>query len=116
MAKKVFFPPKTFDDDLTAFVDLYEAKKWTFSGIDKDVLLADAPEQRKQRKEHDELEIKYTNVRETFIREQEARYTRFAAALNAARGAFRGDPITLKELARFKRSIRKTRSTEGKQS
>lgn len=112
MAKKVFFPPKTFDDDLAAFADLFKAKGWSFSGVETATLLADAPAQREQRTQHDLLELEYTRVRETSIRDQEARYSRFAAALNAARGAFRKDPIIMKELTRFKRSIRRSRPTE----
>lgn len=112
MAKKVFFPPKTFDDDLAAFVDLYKSKGWSFSGVDTEKLLTDPQDQRTQRAEHDDLELKYTNKRETFIREQEERYSRFTAALNAARGAFRKDPVIAKELARFKRSIRRRKTAE----
>jgi hypothetical protein len=111
MAKKVFFPPKTFDDDLQAFAELYKNKGWSFSGVESDKLLADPALQRDERAEHDKLELQYLSVRETFIREQELRYHRFAAALNAARGAFRTDPIVSKELARFKRSIRRPRPT-----
>ena len=112
MGKKVFFPPKTFDDDLAAFVQLFKTKAWSFSGVETDVLLADGEQQRVQRAEHDEMELKYVNLREKFIREQEERYHRFAAALNAARGAFRKDPVISKELARFKRSIRRTRPAD----
>lgn len=113
MAKKVFFPPKTFDDDLAAFVQLYKDKGWDFSGVETEALLADADLQRTQRAEHDGVELKYVSLHETFIRDQEARYHRFAAALNAARGAFRKDPVISKELARFKRSIRRSRPADA---
>ena len=39
----------------------------------------------------------------TFGSAQEARYQRFSAALNAARGAFRNDKVVTAQLAKFKR-------------
>ena len=45
---------------------------------------------------------------------QEARYPRFAAALNAARGAFRNDKAVSAQLAKFKRSTsRKVKAPRG---
>lgn len=113
MAGKVYFPPKTFDDDLKAFAELFKSKGWSFSGVDGEKLLADPDEQRAQRAEHDKLELQYLSYRETFVREQQERHSRFASALNAARGAFRQDPVISKELARFKRSIRRTKTPKG---
>src|SRR5205085_143297 len=40
--KRTYYPPKTFDDDLTGLVNLYGQKKWSFSNIDIKVLGKDA--------------------------------------------------------------------------
>lgn len=88
-------PPNSFDDDLAALADLFKATGWSFSGVESATLLADAPAQREQRSQHELVELEYTRVRERLIRDQEARYSRFAAALNTARGAFRKDPVSV---------------------
>lgn len=105
--KRTYYPPKTFDDDLATFVKLFRSKSWSFSGVDVDQLEKDVPEQREERTAHDELESQYLALHESFGIAQEERYTRFAAALNAARGAFRRDKAVMAELDRFKRSIRR---------
>ena len=73
MAKRTYYPPKTFDDDLANFVALYKAKQWSFSGIDGAALLQDAGRQREERIEHDALEIEYQRVHEEFGIAQEKR-------------------------------------------
>ncbi|MBI5481473.1 MAG: hypothetical protein HY906_21625 [Deltaproteobacteria bacterium] len=107
--KRTYYPPKTFDDDLAAFAALAKSKGWTFSGVDFGRIEADGPAQRQERSDHDALEGQYNRMHEAFGLAQEERYQRFAAALNAARGAFRNDKKTRAELDRFKRSVRRTR-------
>lgn len=102
--KKTYYPPKTFDDDLEGLIDLYVAKGWSFSGVDLEALKADKETQRSERRDHDALESQYLSEHERYGLAQEARFHRFAAALNAARGAFRDDKATMAELDRFKRS------------
>ena len=112
MAKKrTYFPPKTFDDDLAGLVDLFKEKKWTFSGVDGKAIEKDAVAQRDERGKHDAMESQYVKMHEEFGMAQDSRYQRFAAALNAARGAFRNDKAVVKELDRFKRSVRKAKKT-----
>ena len=103
--KKTYYPPKTFDDDLEGLVLLFEEKGWVFSGVDVTALKTDQTEQRSERAVHDALEGKYLAEHERFGLAQEDRYQRFAAALNAARGAFRTDKAVMAELDRFKRSV-----------
>ena len=109
--KKTYYPRKTFDDHLDAFAKLCKEKGWSFSGVDMEQLFKDAEEQRKERAEHDALELKFRSVHERFGVHQNERYMRFAAALNAARGAFRNDKETMAELNKFKRSVRRRSST-----
>lgn len=107
--KKTYYPTKTFDDAVEGLAKLYQDKGWAFSGIDNRRLIKDAAEQRQERAEHDSVEGQYLHLHESFGLAQEARYERFSAALNAARGAFRGDKAAMAELDRFKREARPAR-------
>jgi len=104
LQKKTCYPPKTFDDVLDALVRLFLLKCWAFTGVDVDQLVADVDAQRAERAEHDALQSEYLALHETFGVNQEARYERFLAALNAARAVFRNDKAVMAELERFKRS------------
>lgn len=108
--KKTYFPQKTFDDDIDAFAQLAVSSGWTFSGVDFEQLTQDASNQRTERSEHDRVELEYNRVHEAFGLAQEARYQRFADALNAARGAFRRDKAVLAQLERFRRSVTRSRA------
>ncbi|MBI2568693.1 MAG: hypothetical protein HYV63_16855 [Candidatus Schekmanbacteria bacterium] len=109
LAKKTYYPSKTFDDDLAGFVDLFKQRGWMFSGTDPATLEQDAAAQREQRAAHDALERQYLAAHQQLGVDQEARYIRFTAALNAARGAFRRDKAIMAELSQFKRSLRRAR-------
>lgn len=113
LLKKTYYPTKTFDDNIDGLAKLYQDKGWAFSGIDGRRLLDDAAEQRKERAQHDALESQYFNLHESFGMAQEARHQRFAAALNAARGAFRDDKAIMAELSRFKRVSSSQRRTKA---
>jgi hypothetical protein len=112
-SKKTYYPPKTFDDDLDGLVKLFETKGWSFSGVDLAALKTDRDAQRTERSDHDALEGKYLAAHESFGQAQEERYQRFAAALNAARGAFRTDKAATAELDRFKRSVTRTKTAKS---
>ena len=101
---KTFYPPKTFDDDLVALVDLYSSSKWSFTNVNLKQLTQDSKDQRSERQAFDALQAQFDKVHAQFGTSQEARYQRFAAALNAARGAFRNDKVVTTQLAKFKRS------------
>ena len=103
LPKKTCYPPKTFDDVLDALVRLFLAKCWVFTGVDVARLTADVDAQRAERAEHDTLQSQYLALHERFGVNQEARYERFLAALNAARAVFRNDKAVMAELERFKR-------------
>jgi hypothetical protein len=105
--KRTYFPQKTFDDDLSAFVQLVQSAGWTFSGVDVAQLAQDAVEQREERARHDAAQIEYERLHETFALAQEERHRRFTDALSAARGAFRRDKAVLAQLDRFRRSTRR---------
>ncbi|MFT3773402.1 MAG: hypothetical protein QM820_49110 [Minicystis sp.] len=107
-----YYPPKTFDDDLASLVDLYATEGWTFSNVDLAQLKTDTQEQRTERLAHDAIEAQYEKVHSKFGQAQEARHKRFAAALNAARGAFRNDKTVLAQLDRFKRSVTRSKKVE----
>ena len=106
--KKTYYPTKTFDDDVERLANLFKEKGWSFSGVDVDLLLKDAQDQRTERSSHDKLESQYLATHETFGVNQEARHQRFSSALNAARGAFRNDKSVTVELDAVKRSVAKT--------
>jgi hypothetical protein len=101
---RTYYPPKTFDDDLAALVALYKTSKWSFSNVDLAQLQQDATAQRTQRASFDAAQAAFDAQHVQFGSDQEARYQRFAAALNAARGAFRNDKTVTAQLANFKRS------------
>ncbi|NUN15058.1 MAG: hypothetical protein HUU55_15620 [Myxococcales bacterium] len=103
MSKKyLYFPTRIFDDMLLAFAQLYVSKNWSFTGVDPAQLEADAIAQRQQRAELDAITLAYIQKKADFDQKQFERYKRFAQALNAARGAFRHDRVTIAELAKFK--------------
>jgi hypothetical protein len=108
--KKTYLPQKTFDDDVDAFAQLATASGWNFSGVDMAQITQDAVDQRNQRSDHDRLELEYNHAHEAFGLAQEARYQRFADALNAARGAFRRDKAVLAQLDRFRRSMSRSKA------
>jgi hypothetical protein len=58
---------------------------------------------------HDPQGVETVALYETFGVNQEARYERFLAALNAARAAFRNDKAVMAEIDRFKRHTGRTR-------
>jgi hypothetical protein len=111
--RKVYFPAKTFDDDLDALVKLAADSGWAFSGVDQEQLQKDVVEQRAERSSFEATELEYNRVREQFGLAQEARHQRFADLLNAARGAYRRDKVVMAQLTRFRRS---TRSGGGRAS
>lgn len=102
---KTYYPPKTFDDDLAGFVELYKASGWTFSNVDVNDLINDASKQRDERLAHDAAEVQYSKQHVNFGESQEQRHQRFSAALHAARGAFRNDKGVMAQLDKFKRSV-----------
>ena len=103
---KTYYPPKTFDDDLAGLVDLYDKSGWSFSNIDLGKLSKDSSDQRNERLAHDALQVQWDKAHADFGEAQEQRHQRFAAALNAARGAFRNDKGVLAQLDKFKRSAK----------
>ena len=111
--KKTYYPSKSFDDTLDALVRLFLAKGWEFTGVAMEQLTADVEAQRAERAEHETLQGQYVALHETFGVNQEARYERFLAALNAARAVFRNDKAVMAELERFKRHAgRKRKASE----
>ena len=102
--KRVFYPPRSFDDDLECFVQLARAEGWHFSGVDFESLARDLVDQSSERDELNAAEGRFRALQEGFGCAQQARYRRFAAALNAARAAFQRDPNVMSRLKRFKRS------------
>ena len=105
--KRTYYPSKTFDDDLDAFVELAKREGWHFSGIDLEQIARDSVEQRDERGEYVAAEARFNDLHEHFGLAQEARYQRFAAALNAARGAFRGNETIMMQLESFRRVARR---------
>ena len=110
MPKKTYYPQKTFDDALVGLVELYSKNNWAL--VDVNQLAKDAQEQRAQRAKHDSLQAQYLSEHESFGVAQDQRYQRFAAALNAARGAFRNDKAAMAALAPFKRAIMRKSASE----
>lgn len=108
MTSVLITPRKTFDDDLEAFVELAKREGWHFSGIDLEQIAQDSLEQRVERGEYVSAEARFNDLHEHFGLAQEARYQRFAAELNAARGAFRGNETMMMQLEPFRRLARRT--------
>src|SRR5262245_51256194 len=113
--RKTYYPTVSFDDQLTALAALLVSKGWSFAGVEPAVLAQDATDQRNERAAHDALEATYRNAHEAFGEAQQKRFERFAAALAAARGAFRDDKAIQAELARFKRPTRRASAKNGAQ-
>lgn len=113
MAKKTYYPSKSFDDVLSSLAQLFTDKGWAV--VDVNELKNDAQEQRAERSEFDQLQAKYLSARQAFGVAQEKRYQRYAAALFAARGAYRNDKAAMAALAPFKRAYsRRSMSAEVK--
>jgi len=113
--KKTYYPSRIFDDVLEALVLLFVTKGWSFPGIDLAQLEEDVAAQRCQRAEHDAKQREYLALHETFGLEQEARYRRFAKALNAARGVFCTDKAVMAELDMFKRACSRARRSKDEE-
>jgi hypothetical protein len=64
---------------LQSRVALYQAKSWSFSGIDLAQLAQDCQAQRTELAAFDQVESTYHNAKETFGVAQEGRHRRFAA-------------------------------------
>lgn len=109
MSKKTYYPSRSFDDALANLSQLLTQKNWTV--VDLKQLAQDAMDQRKDRIEFDRSYEQYLHQRQAFGLAQEQRYQRFAAALNAARGAYRNDKAAMASLAPFKRTITRKEST-----
>ncbi len=99
--RKPYYPSKTFDEDLGAFVDMCTVNKWEFPGIPLKSLQDAIAAQRAERASHDALELQYRKQHESFGVAQAQRYALFACALHAARGLFRNNRAVLAQLARF---------------
>ena len=110
--KRTYYPNKTFDEDLNGFAQLATTEGWTFPGVDVAQIATDGADQRNERLQHDAAESQFDKLHETFGLAQQARYNRFAAALNAARGAFRNNKAVLAQLDHFRRSVRRTPKSE----
>ena len=106
--KRTYYPSKTFDDDLESFVKLAKSEGWHFSGIDLEQIARDAVEQRTEHGEYVAAEARFNDLHEQFGLAQEARYQRFAAALNAARAAFRGNETIMTQLEPSRPPARRT--------
>ena len=102
--KKTFYPSKTFDDDLAAFVDMCATNGWQFPGISLKSLQAAVKAQRSERLSHDAQELSYYQAHENFGLAQAQRHALFSSALHAARGLFRNDKAVLAQLDRFTRN------------
>ena len=105
-SRKMYYPTRQFDDQLAELVQLFTSSGWSFSGVDMKQLRKDALEQRAERADHDAAEKAFEAAHAAFGVAQEARYERFAAALRAARGAFRADKAVRMKLAAFDRPAR----------
>lgn len=101
---RTYFPSKSFDDDLVALLDLIEKNGWSFSGVDLEQLRKDARLQRDERLAHDAAEAEWLKIRKEFLVNTEARYQRYSAALDAARGAFKHDKGVMAQLEKFRRT------------
>ncbi len=98
-----YYPSRNFDDTLDAFVRLVASSNWSFPGVDLAQLEADVREQREERAALAAVRAETARKEADFAQRQHARFNRFAAVLNAARGAFRQDPAVLAQLDQFKR-------------
>jgi hypothetical protein len=113
MAKNtVYYPSRTFDDSLAAFVDLMTANGWSFPNASAEELRADLEAQRGERSSLDLAKANWSKLEAEFLLNQQERFKRFSSVLHAARGAFRDDPAVMAQLEQFKRkSQTRTRPT-----
>lgn len=105
-----YYPSRNFDDSLDAFVRLVDSSKWSFPGVDLATLQKDVADQREERAQLAGAKAALALQETTFARNQHARYNRFSAVLNAARGVFRNDAAIIAQLDQFKRRA-STKST-----
>ena len=103
--RKTYYPSRIFDDDQESFARMVQDKGWEFPRAAIERLIADVDAQRRERAELDAQYGRYVALRETFGLAQSARYQRFMALLNAARGMFREDKAVTAELERFAREV-----------
>ncbi len=103
MPKDIAGVPKTFDDQLEAFVAFLKANKISGIGIDAKQLEADLKDQRTEKQADLDAERSYRTIHRAFLEHQTERYARYMTAVNVVRAANRGNQSALKALAQFKR-------------
>ena len=101
--KNLYYPAKTFDDDLSNLYTYAVKKKFAVSNVDLAQIGQDAKTQRADREEHDAAHIAFEGVHRGYGEATYERYQRFASLLAAMKGAYKHDAAVMAELAKFKR-------------
>ena len=111
--RKTFYPSKEFDDKFAALATLFATEGWELPGFTAEMLADDAAAQRIERDAHDAARRDFLAKHEEFGLAQLARYQRFMAVLEALRGIFRDDKVTLAKLKALGRGNGRPRKAAG---
>lgn len=103
--------PRTFAEQLTAFVARAKAEGWAKkNGLDVATLDSDSQLQQKEKQKGMELDQAIRQFNQKFRADQAGRYRRFRMAVDVVRSAYQDQPEVIDSLAAFKRPSRSTRS------
>lgn len=107
--------PKTFDEQLEAFISFLKTNKISGLGIDIKQMETDLKTQRDSRQRDLEAQRQYERIHREHLVGQSDRYARYMTALSVVRGAYRKDQSVLRSLEQFKRP-RTSRTPKPKKS
>lgn len=109
-SKRIASVPRTFAEQLTAFVARAKAEGWARkNGIDVATLDTDGQLQQAEKQKRIELDQEMRQFKKKFRVDEAARYRRFRTALNVVRSAYQEQPEVIDSLVAFKRPSRSAR-------
>lgn len=108
--KRIASVPRTFAEQLAAFVTRAKAEGWAKkNGIDVSTLDTDAQFQQAEKQKRMELDQEMRQFKKKFRADEAARYRRFRTALDVIRSAYQEQPEVIDSLMAFKRPLRGAR-------
>ena len=103
--------PRTFAEQLAAFVARAAVEKWgKMHGLDVATLEADRKAQAQEKQKYMEQDQEHRQFGKKFRADQAARYRRFTTAVGVIRAIYKNQPEIIESLKPFKRPFRGSRA------
>lgn len=104
-SRKIYHPPRLFDDLYGALVQVLLARNFAATDIAFAQCQKDVTDLGSERLALDSLEAQYRQSQARFSIAQHERYERYSQLLNAAQGIYRSDSVMLAALDKFRRRL-----------